>query len=59
MIEVIGNIIHGFLAQDDSPSSAKTIEDFYEIIIQRFLDIKYFVRARVLKVLIKLTEYFL
>ncbi|KAI8901190.1 non-SMC mitotic condensation complex subunit 1-domain-containing protein [Globomyces pollinis-pini] len=56
MMEVIGNIIHGHLILDDTPITAKNIATFYEILKQRFLDSNNFVRARVLKVFIKLTQ---
>jgi condensin complex subunit 1 len=56
MLEVMGNIIHGYLTKDDSEVAAKNISIFYGIIKQRFLDSSAFVRARVLKLMIKLTQ---
>ncbi|KAJ3326051.1 Condensin complex subunit [Boothiomyces sp. JEL0866] len=56
LIEVIGNIIHNYLVKDDSPSSATNLNNFYDILKQRFLDTNQFVRLRVLNTLIKLTQ---
>lgn len=57
MMEVIGNLIHEHLISDDSEIAAKSLNTFYEILSQRFLDTSAVVRTRVLKVLIKLTQY--
>lgn len=56
MVEVIANVIHFHLANDDSPTAAKNLKSFYDIIIQRFHDVSPFVRTRVLKVLGTLTQ---
>ena len=54
MIEVLGNIIHGYLVLDNTPVSAKNIEIFYETLQSRFLDAQPLVRARVLKTIARL-----
>jgi condensin complex subunit 1 len=59
MMDVIGNVIHGFLAKDDSEVSTSNINVYYEKLLERLLDTNSFVRAKVLKILAKLTQYFL
>jgi condensin complex subunit 1 len=56
MVEVLANLIHQHLAHDDSPAAARNLEQFYDIILQRFHDTSPFVRTRVLKVLGMLTQ---
>lgn len=58
MVEVIGNLIQYLIhAKDDSTSSSTTIiqlKIFYDIIHERFRDVKAFVRVKLLQVLAKL-----
>jgi hypothetical protein len=56
MVEVIGNLIHGYLVSDDSEIATKNIGFFYETLAQRFLDSHFLVRTRVLKTMMKLTQ---
>jgi condensin complex subunit 1 len=56
LLEVMGNIIHGHLAKDDSEIAAKNLNNFFEILLQRYLDASAFVRARVLKIMSKLAQ---
>jgi condensin complex subunit 1 len=56
LLEVMGNIIHGHLAKDDSEVAAKNLNNFFEILMQRYLDASAFVRARVLKIMSKLAQ---
>ena len=56
MIEALANIIHFHLANDDSESAATNLNNFYDILMQRFNDVSYFVRMRVLKVISRLTK---
>ncbi|KAJ3056052.1 Condensin complex subunit [Rhizophlyctis rosea] len=56
LIEAIGNLIHNFLAMDNSDSAAKSMHAYYDIIQERFRDVNSFVRVKVLQVLMKLTE---
>ena len=59
MVQVLGNIIHFHLVKDDSEQAAKNLGNYFEIIIQRFLDTNPYVRTRVLKILSVLTQYIL
>ena len=56
MMEVLGNIIHGYLVFDNTQVSLNNIEIFYETLLSRFLDAHHMVRARVLKVIAKLSS---
>ncbi|KAJ3043566.1 Condensin complex subunit [Rhizophlyctis rosea] len=56
LLEVIGNLIHNFLATDNSDSAAKSMHAYYDILQERFRDVNSFVRVKVLQVLMKLTE---
>ncbi|KAJ3010187.1 Condensin complex subunit [Thoreauomyces humboldtii] len=56
MIEVVGNLIHNFLAANNSESAAQSLHSYYEILQDRFRDVSSYVRVKVLQVLMRLTE---
>ncbi|KAI8908508.1 non-SMC mitotic condensation complex subunit 1-domain-containing protein [Gorgonomyces haynaldii] len=56
IIDILGHIIHSVLAKDDSEAAAKTLESFYDILSQRFMDVNFYVRARVLKTIQMLAQ---
>ncbi|KAJ3196388.1 Condensin complex subunit [Irineochytrium annulatum] len=54
MIEVIGNIIYGHLAKTQSETAFGQLLSLYNILEERYRDIKSFVRSKLLQVLTKL-----
>ncbi|KAJ8325723.1 condensin complex non-SMC subunit Cnd1 [Batrachochytrium dendrobatidis] len=56
MIEVVGNLIHLHLVNDTSESAAKSLHSYYDILEERLRDVNYYVRAKVLQVIMKLSE---
>ncbi|KAI8917711.1 non-SMC mitotic condensation complex subunit 1-domain-containing protein [Powellomyces hirtus] len=56
MIEVVGNLIHNYLAAESTESAAQSLHSYYEILQDRFRDVSSYVRVKVLQVLMRLTE---
>lgn len=56
VVEVIGNLIHNHLVNDTSESAARSLHSYYDILIQRLLDINQYVRNKVIQVMFKLSE---
>lgn len=59
MLEVIGNLVSNLLTetQESEPGMTKNqMENFFDLIQERFLDVNAFVRSKALQVLQKLCE---
>ncbi|KAH6595136.1 hypothetical protein BASA50_006122 [Batrachochytrium salamandrivorans] len=56
MIEVVGNLIHLYLVNDPSEAAAKSLHSYYDILEERLRDVNYYVRTKVLQVIMRLSE---